>query len=377
MTGDPTSPMRMMVQTLRRKIVNAANGGKVGQFCTMPIRSLLTDPRYELRLPLLDLCAQPGLNFDKEIVKTEMYRQWVIRDGHPMAMVRARKYRSLYWTIKQEYLADRGHAPVLIADDNGNCIRRLDGTHRVSILRYLGHESMPVVTLTEDEYTTFMLEQIPRDKVQAEIDKYEKWYQPLQVLPGMWTRKWRDDKEGALFRALPDVRGKRILDVGCNDGLYSFECSRRGATQVVGIDKRPETIEQAEMVHAIWDVTQPRTRKVAFYCERIGDCFGRLEETDIVIAACVLYHVRENLYPFLNAVSKSKVQAVVVQGNKARRKNLSPAELEQVKCPVIARETPPRLIFEIPNFNQLFAQYGFHMTYSHAGRFPTMRFERN
>lgn len=377
MTGDPSSPMRMMVQTLRRKIVNAANGGKIGQFCTMPIRSLLTNPRYELRLPLLDLCARPRTAFNKAVVETEMYRQWVLRDGHPMAMVRARKYRSLYWTLRQEYHDDRGHAPVLIADDRGNCIRRLDGTHRVSILRFLGHESMPVVTLAEEEYTGFMLEQIPREKVQAEIDKYEKWYQPLEVLPGMWTRQWWDDKEGALLRALPDVRRKRILDMGCNGGLYSFECSRRGATQVDGIDKRPVTIEQAELVHAIWDVTQPRTRKVAFYCERIGECFGRLEETDIVIAACVLYHVKENLYPFLNAVAKSKVQSVIVQGNIARRKKLSPAELERVKHPVVARETPPRLIFEIRNFDQLFTLYGFHMTYSRPGRFPTMRFERN
>ncbi|MBL0204694.1 MAG: methyltransferase domain-containing protein [Candidatus Microthrix sp.] len=37
--------------------------------------------------------------------------------------------------------------------------------------------------------------------------------------------------------ALPDrLDGKRVLDVGCSDGFYSFTAEDRGATEVVGID---------------------------------------------------------------------------------------------------------------------------------------------
>ena len=33
-----------------------------------------------------------------------------------------------------------------------------------------------------------------------------------------------------------DLNGKRVLDVGCRDGLYSFMAERRGAADVIGID---------------------------------------------------------------------------------------------------------------------------------------------
>jgi 2-polyprenyl-3-methyl-5-hydroxy-6-metoxy-1,4-benzoquinol methylase len=33
-----------------------------------------------------------------------------------------------------------------------------------------------------------------------------------------------------------DFAGKRVLDVGCRDGLFSFEAERRGAAEVIGFD---------------------------------------------------------------------------------------------------------------------------------------------
>jgi len=33
-----------------------------------------------------------------------------------------------------------------------------------------------------------------------------------------------------------DLRGKRVLDIGCRDGLFSFAAESMGAAEVVGID---------------------------------------------------------------------------------------------------------------------------------------------
>lgn len=33
-----------------------------------------------------------------------------------------------------------------------------------------------------------------------------------------------------------DVKNKRILDIGCRDGLFSFEAEKLGAQEVIGID---------------------------------------------------------------------------------------------------------------------------------------------
>jgi tRNA (mo5U34)-methyltransferase len=32
------------------------------------------------------------------------------------------------------------------------------------------------------------------------------------------------------------VRGKRVIDIGCRDGMFSFEAERMGAAEVTGID---------------------------------------------------------------------------------------------------------------------------------------------
>ena len=47
------------------------------------------------------------------------------------------------------------------------------------------------------------------------------------------------------FEHAGDVRGKRILDVGCGSGRYAVEFARRGA-EVVGIDVAPAMLELAQ-----------------------------------------------------------------------------------------------------------------------------------
>src|SRR5690349_12755302 len=42
-----------------------------------------------------------------------------------------------------------------------------------------------------------------------------------------------------------DLRGKRVLDLGCNEGFFCIEAKRRGAAYVLGIDANPKAIEQA------------------------------------------------------------------------------------------------------------------------------------
>jgi ubiquinone/menaquinone biosynthesis C-methylase UbiE len=53
-----------------------------------------------------------------------------------------------------------------------------------------------------------------------------------------------DDVELAAIRELVDLRGLRMLDVGCGDGRLSFACAREGAT-VLGLDPVAEDIASA------------------------------------------------------------------------------------------------------------------------------------
>jgi methylase of polypeptide subunit release factors len=42
------------------------------------------------------------------------------------------------------------------------------------------------------------------------------------------------------------LKGKRVLDVGCGNGLLSLACAEKGAAQITGIDANPKAIEWAQ-----------------------------------------------------------------------------------------------------------------------------------
>lgn len=52
----------------------------------------------------------------------------------------------------------------------------------------------------------------------------------------------------SFLRALGDIRGKRVLDVGCGDGTYARMVARQGAVHVEGMDSSAEMIGLAESI---------------------------------------------------------------------------------------------------------------------------------
>ncbi len=71
--------------------------------------------------------------------------------------------------------------------------------------------------------------------IQARLDEV-LWYHTVDVAPGAVTRGWWDLRHALDLLPIPDVRGKRCLDVGTWDGFYAFELERRGAAEVVAVD---------------------------------------------------------------------------------------------------------------------------------------------
>jgi tRNA (mo5U34)-methyltransferase len=70
---------------------------------------------------------------------------------------------------------------------------------------------------------------------QARVDEL-LWYHTIDVAPGVVTPGWFDLRHALDRIPIPDVRGKRCLDIGTWDGFYAFELERRGASEVVAID---------------------------------------------------------------------------------------------------------------------------------------------
>jgi tRNA (mo5U34)-methyltransferase len=90
--------------------------------------------------------------------------------------------------------------------------------------------------------------------------------------------------------ALPaDLRGKTVLDVGCNAGFYAFEMKRRGAARVVAIDTDARYLAQARLAARVLGLAI-ELRELDVY--RIAELRERF---DLVIFMGVLYHLRHPL----------------------------------------------------------------------------------
>src|SRR4051794_28747223 len=90
--------------------------------------------------------------------------------------------------------------------------------------------------------------------------------------------------------AIPnDLRGKSVLDIGCNGGFYSIEMKKRGAARVLGVDFDEDYLAQARFAAQVtgFDI---EFRKLSVY-----DVGALGERFDVVLFMGVLYHLRHPL----------------------------------------------------------------------------------
>jgi len=131
--------------------------------------------------------------------------------------------------------------------------------------------------------------------LEARIEALAPWFHNIN-LHGVWTAPdhFLGDYPGAKFRrfadGLPDVRGKSVLDIGCNAGFYSIEMKRRGAARVLGIDSDERYLAQARLATETLGFDDIEFAKLDVYqVGAIGETF------DLVIFMGVLYHLRHPL----------------------------------------------------------------------------------
>jgi SAM-dependent methyltransferase len=85
------------------------------------------------------------------------------------------------------------------------------------------------------------------------------------------------------------LEGKRVLDIGCRDGLFSFAAERSGASEIIGIDN---DLSRAAVEFLIPVLKSRVTMHQMNLLDLTPSTFGKF---DVIIFAGVLYHLR---YPF-------------------------------------------------------------------------------
>jgi tRNA (mo5U34)-methyltransferase len=90
-----------------------------------------------------------------------------------------------------------------------------------------------------------------------------------------------------------DLRGKTVLDIGCNAGFYAFEMKRRGARYVLGIDHDTRYLRQAEFARQRLGLDVEFRQLEVYDVGRLAEEFGTF---DVVLFMGVFYHLRHPLY---------------------------------------------------------------------------------
>jgi SAM-dependent methyltransferase len=101
--------------------------------------------------------------------------------------------------------------------------------------------------------------------------------------------------KASVQRFVPDLQGKTFLDVGCGSGLFSMAASSLGASQVVGFDVDPASVEASRALLdkvAAWDIAI-RTDRVRFAVESILNPNLARSQYDVVYSWGVLHHTGE------------------------------------------------------------------------------------
>jgi tRNA (mo5U34)-methyltransferase len=134
----------------------------------------------------------------------------------------------------------------------------------------------------------------------AEIERRVRglapWFHNLELAgiataPDHFLGDYPRSKFAGFSSALPtDMRGKSVLDVGCNAGFYCFEMARRGAERIVGIDSDDRYLAQARLAADVLGHSGIELVKLSVY-----EVAALRERFDLVIFMGVLYHLRHPL----------------------------------------------------------------------------------
>lgn len=172
--------------------------------------------------------------------------------------------------------------------------------------------------------------------LQEKVNQY-KWYHRIQVSEGVYTQPINGgfpDIWEFIFKNIADVdfKGKRVLDIGCRDGLFSFEAERRGAAQVNAFDN--------DLSEGARDFLIPHFgSKVAMSEFSLYELAPEVHGLhDVIMFFGVLYHLRYPAWGLRKIVDCLAPGGRLLLESGMLKDTKHTAELELLYCPV---ETSP------------------------------------
>jgi tRNA (mo5U34)-methyltransferase len=137
--------------------------------------------------------------------------------------------------------------------------------------------------------------QLTTEQIEQKVGELGEWFHNLNLngvktAPHHFLGDYPNVKWQGFAHAIPrDLRGKSVLDIGCNAGFYSIEMKRRGAGRVLGIDFDEGYLAQARFAAEVGGLDIEFRQASVYDVGKLGEKF------DVVLFMGVLYHLRHPL----------------------------------------------------------------------------------
>lgn len=191
---------------------------------------------------------------------------------------------------------------------------------------------------------SLLTEVTARQALQRQKQKLNGWYAPIDfgggvTIGGFWTidsgtGRWTYLNERVMA---PLLAGKRVLDLGSNNGLMPLLMLRAGAREVVGLELSPEFVESAHLVHHVFEWRDmrayPFTLHQANMLEILDQDWG---EFDVITALCTLYYLQPNEMAAVVERAAQLAPILIIQANdhtrsEARERKAEKSSLSYLK----------------------------------------------
>ncbi len=168
------------------------------------------------------------------------------------------------------------------------------------------------------------------------IGCFREWYQPVDFGNGIaahvtrppdWLPKpellyaidgGKAKWDHVIKKHIPDIRMKRVLDLGCSSGVFSIELARMGASEVIGIDRNElikhkstevppsqDVISQATFVKKAFELLDGIEYPIKYIAHDIGHIQElNLGRFDVILALCVVYHELDKMPDLIQKLAR-------------------------------------------------------------------------
>ena len=123
------------------------------------------------------------------------------------------------------------------------------------------------------------------------VSKLSSWWHSIELGDGVVTPGCCSlEVQRPISLALPDnLQGKSVLDIGCNNGLYSFLCEKKGA-KVTAIDN------SCHFLQGCYTARKILNSGIKIYGMDLFDLPKKMNRAfDVVLFCGVLYHLKHPL----------------------------------------------------------------------------------